>query len=69
MDRLADERVPRDDRAIGTQPIAALPALAQVAAVRVGEALTRPVEIQPAHLEAATDLPDAVERPAMALVG
>ena len=68
MDRVADQVCPRNDGAVRTQAIAPLSALAQVTAVARGEALTGAVEIQPAQLETAPHLPDAVECGPMALV-
>src|SRR5262249_53836259 len=69
VDRGADKVIPRHDGAVRTQPVAALTAWAQVAAVARGEALPGAVEIQPAQLETAADLPDPVERGPVALVG
>src|SRR5258705_2091267 len=68
--RLTDEVVARHDRPIRTEPRAAgRTDGAHVAAVAGELALAGAVEVDPADLEAAGDLPDAVEDGAMPLVG
>src|SRR6185503_1406007 len=70
MNRLAHERIARNDR-----PVLAIPVHGPFADVTVqvagGDliALTRSVEIHPAHLEPAARLEDAVEYEPMTLVG
>jgi hypothetical protein len=69
VERIADKVVPGRDGAVRTQAIAPLAAQAQIAAVRRVVALAGAEEVQPAQLEPAAHLPDAVERGAVALVG
>src|SRR4029079_12813674 len=67
--RVADEVVARHDRAVGPQPCAARGAdAAQGAAVAGRLPFTRSIEIDTAQLQAAHQLPDAVEHQTMALV-
>src|SRR5258705_12161954 len=74
MNRLAEYPVARGRAAAGARGPLARAAnrragIEGVATVGRGKALTRAVEVQPAHLNAVSDLPDAVEYGAMALVG
>ena len=69
MDRLADEGLTRDDRAVQPHAIDARDLQpASVAAADHLRALTGPVEVNATELEALPDFPDAVEDQTMPLI-
>src|SRR5438034_3790533 len=69
MNRVSDECVARHDGAVRAQPAARPTRIAVVTRDSDALPLAGTEEIQPAHLESVRQLPDAVERGAMALIG